>query len=38
MMNPTLRRSLIVVVQIVGALLIAAALLMFDVVRVRPAY
>ena len=37
-MNPILKKSLIVVAQIVVALLIAAALVMLDVVRVRPAY
>jgi hypothetical protein len=38
MLNPTLKKSLILVVQIIVALLIAAALVMFDAVRVRPAY
>jgi len=38
MLNPILKKSLVLVVQIVVALLIAAVLLMFDIVRVRPAY
>jgi hypothetical protein len=38
MLNATLKKSLIVVVQIVVALLITALLLMFDVVRTPPLY
>jgi hypothetical protein len=37
-MNPIVKKSLILAVQIVAAVLIVAVLLMFDLVRVRLAY
>jgi hypothetical protein len=38
MLNPTLKKAVTLVVQILVAALIAAVLLMLDIVRVRPAY